>query len=227
MRKPGIRCHRTTELDRKDTRLRQGLPVTSPARTLLDIAPTRSVNQLGWAVDEALTSGIMRTSQLDELLRRSSGHPGASILRTLCRQRLGPAPTRSDLEKLFVELIRSANLPEPETNVWLHGFLVDAFWSEQGVVFEIDSHRYHASKSAFERDRRKEAVLKSAGLDFNRLSDHQLSHEPYAVIAIVAQRLAARLTRAGAAASWGSPPPPSRSSPGGQEAAGRSAGPPP
>lgn len=87
-------------------------------------------------------------------------------------------------------MIRSAELPQPEVNVRLHGFLIDFLWPDHGVVFEVDSYRYHTSRSAFERDRRKEAVLKSVGLDFNRVSDYQLERQPHAVVALAARRLA-------------------------------------
>jgi predicted transcriptional regulator of viral defense system len=194
--KPGIVCHRTTSLHPKDIRIRQGLPIASPALTLLQIATEITVNELQWALDEALSSNVMTISQLLELLDRSSGRPGAGLLRALYEHRGGPTPTRSMLEKRFVLLIVAAHLPNPETNVMLHGFLVDAYWPELGVVFEIDSHRYHSTRSAFERDRRKEAVLKSHGLDFNRVSDYQLENEPYAVVAFVAQRLALAQRRA-------------------------------
>ncbi len=197
-RQAGIRCHRTRHLDPKDIRIHNALPVTSPARTLLDIAPDLTTHELEWALDEALTSRVMTRAQVAELLRRCPRRPGASTLAKLLAHRSGPAPTRSLLEKRFLQLIRAANLPHPRTNVRLHGYEVDAHWPSHGVVFEIDSHRYHSSRSAFTRDRRKEATLKQAGLDFNRVSDYQLEHEQFAVVAFVAQRLA-RTQRAAAA----------------------------
>jgi very-short-patch-repair endonuclease len=191
----GIHVHHSCSLRNPDLRIHEGLPVTAPARTLLDLAPRLTADQLGWALDEALTGRIMRPSQLLELVSRSNGYRGSAILKAMYEQRTGPIPTRSELEKRFVGLVRAAHLPEPQTNIWLHGFLIDAFWPDHGVVFEIDSHRFHTSRSAFERDRRKEAAVKSAGLDFNRVSDHQLNQEPYAVIAFVTQRLTLRARR--------------------------------
>jgi hypothetical protein len=188
-RKPGIRCHRTGRLQPQDVRFHEGLAVTSPARTLLDIAPTLTMQQLEWALDEVLNR-LARPAQIARLLNRSHGRPGAAILQRLLGYRRGQGRTRSHYEQRFLSLIRRANLPVPDTNVRLYGFEVDAYWPAHGVVFEIDSHRYHSSRSAFTNDRRKEAAFKSHGLDFNRVSDYQLEHEPLAVTAYVAQRLA-------------------------------------
>ena len=90
---------------------------------------------------------------------------------------------------MFLRLIRDAGLPEPDTQAKIQGFTVDFLWPQQRVVFEIDGYRFHTSRSAFDRDRRKDQALKAAGFDPNRVSRDQVKHEPLAVLASVAGAL--------------------------------------
>jgi very-short-patch-repair endonuclease len=103
--------------------------------------------------------------------------------------------TRKEAEKLFLATIREAGLPEPETQVWLEGFSVDFLWRPQRVVFEIDGFTFHTSRSAFDHDRRKDLVVKTAGWDPNRVSRDQVKYERLTVLAHVAGALA-RASRA-------------------------------
>jgi very-short-patch-repair endonuclease len=98
--------------------------------------------------------------------------------------------TQSQAERLFLALVRKAGLPEPETQVRIAGYRVDFVWREQRVVFEIDGYRFHTSRSAFDRDRRKDLALKQAGYDPNHFSRDQVKCEPLNVIASVAGALA-------------------------------------
>lgn len=95
--------------------------------------------------------------------------------------------THSEAERKCLELIREARLPEPKTQVRIAGYTVDLLWPDLRVVFEIDGYNFHMSRFAFDRDRRKDAALKAAGYDPNRLSRDQVTFEPYvAVVAISA-----------------------------------------
>jgi very-short-patch-repair endonuclease len=98
--------------------------------------------------------------------------------------------TRSEAERRLLALVREADLPQPQTNARLHGYEVDAYWPAHGLVVEVDGYRYHSSRPAFERDRAKAAKLVAAGLTVMRLTWLQMTHEPYAVIARLAQALA-------------------------------------
>jgi very-short-patch-repair endonuclease len=169
----------------------QGLPLTSPARTLLDIAGLLSTRELEWALDEALVvRKLVRVSQLMDVLRRGSTRAGAPLLAELLRRRTTSTVTRSEAEERFLALIRAAELGEPELNVRLNGFLVDFVWRELRVAVEIDGYQFHTSRSAFDRDRRKDGVLKGAGWEVLRFSRDQVKFEPYAVLARVVQTLA-------------------------------------
>lgn len=194
-RAEGIRVHRTGVLLPRDIRLVEGLPVTSPARTLLDRAATLTVHEAERELDEALTVlQIVRPHELRDVLERGNGRRGASILRRLIERRSLETVTRSEAERLFLRLVRQAGLPEPETQVRLSGYTVDFLWREERVVFEIDGYRFHTSRRAFDRDRRKDLALKRAHYDPNRVSRDQVKHEPLSVLAYVA----AALARAGA-----------------------------
>src|SRR4051794_25405956 len=104
-----------------------GIPVTTPARTLLDLAGVLSRSPLERALDEA---EVLRLEGPAELLRRHPGHRGAATLRTLLLHPRSPTPTRSALEERFLELVDAAGLPRPETNAIVEGYEVDAVWRD-------------------------------------------------------------------------------------------------
>lgn len=190
-RRPNIRVHRSGDLLKRDVRIHQGLPLTSPARTLLDLAGRLDRRSLERTLDEALVvRKLVSRSQILDVLGRANGHGGASLLRTLMARRSGSSITHSAAERRCLELIREARLPEPKTQVRIAGYTVDLLWPEHRVVFEIDGYDFHTSRSAFDRDRRKDAVLKSAGYDPNRLSRDQVVFEPYLAIAAISEALA-------------------------------------
>lgn len=188
---PGIVAHRTGHLLARDVRVEQGLPVTSPARTLLDRAGALTPLELERELDEALAvKRIVTRDELHDVLERGGGRSGAATLRGLLHRRENDSITQSEAERLFLRLIRASGLPEPVTQVRIAGYTVDFLWPEHRVVFEIDGYRFHTSRRAFDRDRRKDRALKEAGYDPNRVSRDQVKHEPLAVVAQVAAALA-------------------------------------
>ncbi len=196
----GVRVHRAGRLLPRDVRVEQGLPVTSPARTLLDRAATLATRDFERELDEALVVlRIVDRLELEDVVARGRGHRGTATLRRLLARRVNNTITQSEAERLFLELVRQANLPEPEAQVRLAGFRVDFLWRRERVVFEIDGYRFHTSRSSFDRDRRKDLALKQAGYDPNRVSRDQVKYEPLLVLAHVAGALA----RAGRAAYEG------------------------
>lgn len=187
----GVRAHRTAHLLPRDVRVEEGLPVTSPARTLLDQAVTLTSRELERELDEALNVvRIVTPAELEDVLARTERRPGVPLLRRLLAARTTATITQSEAERGFLRLMRTGGLPEPETQVKLKGFTVDFLWPQQRVVFEIDGYRFHTSRSAFDRDRRKDQTLKAAGFDPNRVSRDQVKHEPLVVLAHAAGALA-------------------------------------
>lgn len=189
---PRVVAHRNALMPR-DIGIREGLPVTSPARTLLDLASVLTPRRLELAFDQALIQRLMRPAEVRELLARTHGRPGQRMLRDLLGREQRPGVTRSEAEERFLGLVREAQLPEPEVNVRLHGWEVDFLWREARLVVEIDGYRYHSTHANFVRDRRKDAVLHEHGLTVLRLTWLQLESEPFAVVARLSRWLAGSL----------------------------------
>jgi very-short-patch-repair endonuclease len=193
-RRPGLRVHRSRVLGREDVRTVRRIPVTAPARTLLDLAEVARDRELERAVDESIVRGLTSRAALAAALERANGHRGKGKLRGLLARGEEPAFTRSQAEERFLALIRSAGLPAPQVNVQVAGHLVDFVWRDRCVVVEIDGYRFHSSRAAFERDRLRDAKLSASGVRVIRITWRQLSEEPFAVVA----RLAAVLVAPGA-----------------------------
>jgi very-short-patch-repair endonuclease len=213
-RRSGVKIHRTRLLEAPDIRIRDGLPVTSPARTLLDRAGAMSMRALEHMFTEAVTLKLVSRADLEDIVARGGGRSGCGAVRALLEEESDPAFTRSDGEKRMRALVREAGLPQPLVNAPLHGFEVDFYWPAHAVVVEIDSYGFHTSRWAYERDRDKDAVLRSHGMPPLRFSRRQVRDEPLLVITQVAQAIAA-------GGAWGAAPPPSTPIRAGPEAAAR------
>jgi very-short-patch-repair endonuclease len=181
---PGIRLHRSRCLIPEDHAVREGIPVTSLARTLLDlaaVAPTR----LDRALEQSERMKLFDLAAVDSLLARIRGHAGAGRLRAaLAIYRPSPF-TRSELERRFLELVREAGLPTPSVNAFVAGHEVDALWMDHALVVELDGYEHHRSRAAFERDRRRDLELRLAGFEVLRLTWQRVANEP----AVVAKQL--------------------------------------
>jgi very-short-patch-repair endonuclease len=190
-RRPGIKLHRSGKLLQRDVRVKDGLPVTSPAWTLLDLAALLDTRSLERALDEALVVlKIVRPSQLVDVLKRANGRTGKPVLKGLLERRTSAVVTHSEAERRCLELIRAAGLPEPLTQVRIGDFTVDLLWPEHRVVFEIDGYAFHTSRWAFDRDRAKDAALRAAAYDPNRLSRDQVMFQPYLALAAIVAAIA-------------------------------------
>lgn len=190
-RRPGIRPHRVTFLHDDDVRSLDGIPVTAPARTLVDLASGLGPRELERAVATATRDGLVALPELRAALGRRSGATGAGVVRTLLGGPEHPAFTRSEAEDRFLQLVRRAGLSAPATNRRVRGLEVDFLWRREGVVVEVDGFTHHSSRPAFERDRARDARLAAAGLRVVRVTWRQLADEPLAVLARLAQTLGA------------------------------------
>jgi very-short-patch-repair endonuclease len=185
----GITLHRCLIAVDDATRCR-GVPVTSVARTLTDMAPAATALELERAVADALRRRLVIRAALDAEVAR--GRPGSAAIRLVMELEKGPALTRSEAERRLLELIRAAELPAPEHNVRVCGTEVDMFWPEQGVVVEVDGFAFHSARDAFERDRIRDARLVAVGIRVLRITWRRLTARPHAVVADLAQSLAGR-----------------------------------
>jgi very-short-patch-repair endonuclease len=186
----GVRVHCVRVLSMTEVRRRQALPLTSPARTLLDLAEERSLDELEQAVAEARRSSLVRDGELEAQVKRSPGRHGVKPLRALLKREGGPAFIRSEAERRLLALIRRARLPPPRCNALVAGHEVDFLWPTRKLVVEFDSWEFHRGRDAFEKDRRRDADLLLAGYHVLRITWRRLVEEPEAVIAQIATALA-------------------------------------
>jgi very-short-patch-repair endonuclease len=187
---PGVRVHRVGALPSTETTTAHGIPITTPVRTLFDLAGVVGERAVEQALAEAERRGLATSRQLAKLTARHSGRAGVGAVRRLLRRAAPPAFTRSEAEERFLALIRPARLPAPEVNVNLLGFEVDFLWRQARLVVETDGFAYHASADAFERDRTRNTSLTLAGFRVLRFTWRQLVDEPRTVVDQVEQALA-------------------------------------
>jgi very-short-patch-repair endonuclease len=192
---PSVRVHRVDELDSRDIRFRDGLPVTAPARTLIDFAGEASGGALEAAVNEARVLQLVTDEQLEQAMDRCPLRTGVGHLRALLTGERGPALTRSEAERRLRRMVERGQLPWPQFNVWLHGHLVDALWPAAKLVVEVDGYGVHGHRHAFESDRRRDQRLAAEGFVVVRMTMRQLRDEPMAVLASLAQALAVAAAR--------------------------------
>jgi hypothetical protein len=138
----GVVLHRRRGLHRADRRVRDGIPVTSPVRTLADLGARLTAARLEAAVNEADKRDLVDPEALREALREMKRQPGVAALRDLLDRRTFVL-TDSELERRFLLLVRACELPVPQTGRRLRGFKVDFYWPELGLVVETDGLRYH------------------------------------------------------------------------------------
>ena len=176
--------HNVRRLHRDDRERRDNIPVTSVARTLLDVAEVVPLHLLLRAIDEAERRRLFDLRAIDELCGRSNGRHGVRALNEAIRRYRPMAPlTRSELERLFVEICDHARLPRPAMNLFVAGCEVDAAWLDQGVIVEVDGYEFHRTRAAFEDDRRRDAALQREGLRVLRVTHRRLTHDPAGVAA--------------------------------------------
>jgi very-short-patch-repair endonuclease len=188
--RPAIRRHRVAELDGRDIRRRRGIPVTSPARTILDNARAPDLEEL---IAAGLAQGLVTERQIEQAIERCPTRRGVKRVRALLNQDGGARRTRSWGERRLLSLVRQAGLPVPLTNRLLYGFQVDAIWPEHRLVVEVDSWRFHGDRDAFETDRARDAVLLAHGYRVLRFTARQLRDEPLIVIGQLSAALALAL----------------------------------
>jgi very-short-patch-repair endonuclease len=191
----GVVVHRSNSLTIKDARIRYRLPVTSPARAVLDVAPTLPDADLERVIAEGIGIQVLTIRALHEQLDRAPNHPGArAVTRVLSRGE--PRRTDANTEKKLLNLIRAARLPDPETQVPMLGYDLDFFFREYNLAIEVDYDGYHASPAKRQRDKRRDArLLAERGISTIRLDPDHTDDEPAAVVAIVAAALARARTR--------------------------------
>jgi very-short-patch-repair endonuclease len=179
-RRGGIRVHRRGALAACDLTRREGIPVTSPRQTLIDLATLLQPSQLEAAVNAADRLDLIDPELLRVAVQERSGMDGAGALRkVLDRRSFGL--TDSELERRFLRLVVRSRLPAPKTQQIVEGFRVDFFWPESRLVVETDGLRYHRTPGQQAKDRRRDQVLVASGLTVLRFTHAQVVYEPQQV----------------------------------------------
>jgi very-short-patch-repair endonuclease len=191
MARSGICAHRIGPLGPGEVGRRSRLPLTTPTRTLLDIAALIDGRGFERAFEAALTQRMTTRATIARALERAPTRRGSAQVRAILRREVEPALTRSEAEERFLALVRRAGLPPPRVNARVGAYEVDFLWAQQRLIVEIDGFAFHSTRSAFERDRRRDSDLQAAGYRVMRLTWRQIIDEPEAVLVRVAQALVA------------------------------------
>jgi hypothetical protein len=195
----GIRWHRVRYPTADELEVRDGIPCTTPSRTIVDMAGRLSERPLGRMVQQAAVLRALDVSQIDRVLARGRRR-GAPRLRAILapwRQRDRRQPRlRSLLEARVLPGLIEAGLPRPECNVKMRidghprPLEVDLLWRERRLVIETDGEETHGTRAAFHEDRRRDQALVAAGYRTARVTWRQIEDEPKAVIARIRRMLA-------------------------------------
>ena len=176
----GVRTRRCAHLSALDAAIYRSIPVTTVARTLVDIAAVLSVDALARACHEAGVLYRTTPADIEAVLARRPRSRGAGQLRRIMRGDV--RVTLSKLETRFLELVSSDGLPLPETNRPAGGRRVDCRWPRHRLTVELDSYRFHNSRHAWEQDRRREREARGRGDDFRRYTYDDVFARPDLVL---------------------------------------------
>ncbi len=171
----GIRVHRRRNLH-EHVGKHDGLAVTSPALTFVDLAARLPPGEVEAALKEADVRDLIGPIELRRQVDGMSRRPGLGVLRRIL-DRHTLLLTDSELERLFVPIARSAGLPSPLTREWVNGFRVDFVWPDLGLVVETDGLRYHRTPAQQARDRVRDQVHSAAGLTPLRFTHAQVKFD--------------------------------------------------
>ena len=178
----GTRVHQAI-LHPEDITIHDGIPITSVARMILDLAAQLNDDRLTRLIEDADRKELFDLKALDRAIARRPTRAGIRRLKAVLSTYRGPADTRSKLERDFRALIVKAGLPEPQYNVLLAGLTVDVYWPQWKLVVELDGKPYHTDPSAFETDRIRDATLQKIDIRVLRVTGNRLEQDWRGVLA--------------------------------------------
>jgi hypothetical protein len=194
-RSNAIICRHFGVLPGDEIALVAGIPVTSAARAVLDLAAEKGEASAEAALREMEYLGIYGAVSLPVLLDRYPRHRGTSIVEA-CLEQLRDNPggrIRSPLEEVFLPFLDGHGIPRPRLNAWLtveeQRYQVDCLWPEARLVGELDGFKSHGTKRAFRKDRKRDRRLGAAGYHVVRITEDQLLDEPTELAADLASLL--------------------------------------
>jgi AraC-like DNA-binding protein len=188
----GVDVHRARALAAADITTHRGMPITTVARTLLEIAATERAHRLERALAQSERLRLYDHRTVLEVIARCNGHRGGPILSAAVARE--PALTRNGLEALVLDVVRRNGLPHPMVNEALHvpdhtPIEPDFHWPAQRLIVETDGYETHGTRAAFDADRRRDAALQAAGYRVLRFTTRSTQSEIVARLqALLAQR---------------------------------------
>ncbi len=178
VQRPGLTVCRAV-LPGDEMTVHDGIPVTTPARTLLDVAAVLDEHRLARAAERAEALRLTSPTSLAELVERYPRRKGTPNLKRLIEaDRIVPTTTRSRLERRFLTFLDANELPRPLVNERVDPFTPDFRWTDQRLVVELDGFETHGTRAAFERDRARDRALLAAGWRVARITKRQLDDAP-------------------------------------------------
>jgi very-short-patch-repair endonuclease len=191
-RRSGIKVHRC-KFDPGEVTIHDGIPVSTVARTLFDLAEQSRPYELKSAWDEASRLKILRVPEVAAVYERGRGRRARTRVRPLlAAEQRHVEDHASPLEDRFADFIVAQRLPPPQTNVLVDKDEVDALWPDARLIVELDSWEFHAHRAAFEEDRDRDTDHLLAGYRTIRITHRRLSEEPERLAAQIRALLATR-----------------------------------
>jgi hypothetical protein len=163
---PGIATRRARQMDPADVTASEGVPITTPARTLVDLAASFSADALARAMHQADVLHRVTPDDVEDALARKPNAKNAAKLREVIWGDQGRI--LSKLERAFIDLLKHHKLPLPITNRPSNGLFVDCRWPAHRLTVELDGYRYHRSRYAWGQDRQRERDARARGDEFRR-----------------------------------------------------------
>jgi very-short-patch-repair endonuclease len=189
--RPDLIIHTQPPFGEGDVVLRDGIRVSSPLRTLLDLAGVDPPEAVARAAAEAQVLGLVTADQLRAAARHH--RPGVARLLDALGDARG-APSQSELERRMRRLIDAAGLPRPLQGAVIAGHRADFAWPEHKLIVEVDGWDAHGTRAAFERDRARDVAHALAGFQVARFTGRRIGGAPLAVAADLGALLAAKPT---------------------------------
>jgi hypothetical protein len=189
LRHERIRLHRSTTLTDADTTTTGGIPCTTIARTLLDLAEVTNRRGLERAFDQADSLHALDLFAIQDQLERNAGRRKAcGLVKVVLNEHyIGSTPTLNEFEERLIPITRALGIPDPEVNQWLilpdggPAIKPDFMWRRQRLIIETDGHTTHGTRQAFETDRRRDQRLILAGWRVIRITWRQLFRRPHEI----------------------------------------------
>ncbi|HEX6781530.1 MAG TPA: hypothetical protein VF125_05800 [Solirubrobacterales bacterium] len=188
-RRDAVRIHHSRTLIDRDRALERGIPVTSTARTSLDLAPIVRFRNLRRLIRRSEELGTFDLDEFRSVLARNRGHRGNVPLQRALDIYEPPRLTRSELEREFLASAEWAGLPRAVTAFSVAGYELDVYWPELRFAVELDVYATHGTHEPFEEDRQRDEDLKLAGVELTRVTGRRFEREPRQVMERVARLL--------------------------------------